>query len=50
MTRESNGKERRNVTVKVIPRQAEEALGVPVRLRPQTISTFGTTRVVGRQP
>ena len=26
------------------------ALGVPVRLRPRIISTFGTTRVVGRQP
>ena len=26
------------------------ALGVPGRLRPQIISTFGTTRVVGRQP
>ena len=33
-----------------IPRQAEVALGVPGRLRPQIISTFGTTRVVGRQP
>ena len=35
---------------KVIPRQAEVALGVPVRLRPWIFSTFGTTRVVGRQP
>jgi hypothetical protein len=35
---------------KGIPQQAEVALGVPVRLRPRTISTFGTTRVVGRQP
>ena len=26
------------------------ALGVPGRLRPRTISTFGTTRIVGRQP
>ena len=26
------------------------ALGVPGRLMPQTISTFGTKRVVGRQP
>jgi hypothetical protein len=26
------------------------ALGFPGRLRPQIISTFGTTRVVGRQP
>ena len=35
---------------KGVPRQAEVALGVPGRLRPQIISTFGTTRVVGRQP
>ena len=33
-----------------VPRQAEVAVGVPSRLRPQIISTFGTTRVVGRQP
>ena len=26
------------------------ALGVPGRLRPWIITTFGTTRVVGRQP
>ena len=39
-----------NSKVKVIPRQAEVALGVPGRLRPQIISTFNTTRVVGRQP
>ena len=26
------------------------AVGVPGRLRPRIISTFGTTRVVGRQP
>ena len=32
------------------PRQAEVALGVPGRLRPWIISTFSTTRVVGRQP
>jgi hypothetical protein len=25
-------------------------LGVPGRLRPRIISTFGTTKVVGRQP
>jgi hypothetical protein len=36
--------------VKVIPQQAEVALVVPGRLRPRIISTFGTTRVVGRQP
>ena len=26
------------------------ALGIPGRLRPRIFSTFGTTRVVGRQP
>jgi hypothetical protein len=35
---------------KGIPRQAEVAQEVPGRLRPRIISTFGTTRVVGRQP
>jgi hypothetical protein len=35
---------------KGVPRQAEVALGVPGRLRPRIISTFGTTRVVVRQP
>ena len=35
---------------KGIPRQAEVAQGVPGRLRPRIFSTFGTTRVVGRQP
>jgi hypothetical protein len=35
---------------KGIPRQAEVALRVPGRLRPRIFSTFGTTRVVGRQP
>ena len=38
------------VKIKVIPRQTEVALGVPGRLRPRFFSTFGTTRVVGRQP
>ena len=38
------------VKSKGIPRQAEVALGVPGRLRPRIFSTFGTTRVVGRQP
>ena len=33
-----------------IPRQAEVALGVPGRLMSRIFSTFGTTRVVGRQP
>jgi len=36
--------------VKVIPQQAEVAQGVPGRLRPRIFLTFGTTRVVGRQP
>ena len=35
---------------KDVPRQAKVALGVPGRLRPRIIWTFGTTRVVGRQP
>ena len=35
---------------KYLPRQAEVAQGVPGRLRPRIFSTFGTTRVVGRQP
>jgi hypothetical protein len=34
---------------KGIPRQAEVAVGVQGRLRPRIFSTFGTTRVVGRQ-
>ena len=33
-----------------LPQQAEVAQGVPVRLRPWIFLTFGTTRVVGRQP
>ena len=32
------------------PRQAEVVLGVPGSLRSRIFSTFGTTRVVGRQP
>ena len=35
---------------KGIPQQTEVAPGVPGRLRPRIFSTFGTTRVVGRQP
>jgi hypothetical protein len=35
---------------KGIPLQAEAALGDPGRLRPRIFSTFGTKRVVGRQP
>jgi hypothetical protein len=38
------------VKVKVIPQQAEVAQGVPGRLRLRIFLTFGTTRVVGRQP
>jgi hypothetical protein len=36
--------------VNVMPQQAEVAQGVLVRLRPRIFLTFGTTRVVGRQP
>ena len=36
--------------VKIIPQQAEVAQGVPGRLRPRIFLTFGTTRVVDRQP
>ena len=42
--------EKKEVKCKVVPRQAEVALGVPGRLRPRIFSTFGTTRVVGLQP
>jgi len=35
---------------KGLPQQAEVAQGVPGRLRPRISLTFGTTRVVGRQP
>jgi len=38
------------VKSKGVPRQAEVAQGVPGRLRPRIIFTFGITRVVGRQP
>jgi len=38
------------VKVKVNLQQAEVAQGVPSRLRPRIFLTFGTTRVVGRQP
>ena len=38
------------VKLKVISQQAEVAEGVPGRLRPRMFLTFGTTRVVGRQP
>jgi hypothetical protein len=35
---------------KDFPKEAEVAQGVPVRLGPRIFLTFGTTRVVGRQP
>ena len=35
---------------KGLPQQAEVAQGVQGRLRPRIFMTFGTTRVVGRQP
>ena len=35
---------------KGLPPQAEEAQGVSGRLRPRIFLTFGTKRVVGRQP
>ena len=35
---------------KGFPQQAEVAEGVPGRLRPRIFLTFGTTKVVGRQP
>jgi hypothetical protein len=35
---------------KVFPQQAEVTRGVPGRLRARIFLTFGTTRVVGRQP
>jgi hypothetical protein len=38
------------VKVKVIPQQAEVAQGVPGRLSPRIFLTYGTTRVVARQP
>jgi hypothetical protein len=38
------------VKVKVNPQQAEVVQEVPGRLRPRIFLTFGTTRVVGRQP
>ena len=35
---------------KGLPQEAEEAQGVPGRLRPRIFLTFGITKVVGRQP
>ena len=35
---------------KTLPQQAEVPQGVPGRLGPRIFFTFGTTRVVGRQP
>jgi len=39
-----------SVEVKVIPQQAEVAQGVPGRLRSRVFLTFGTMKVVGREP
>jgi hypothetical protein len=39
-----------NIKGKGLPQQAEVAQGVPGRLKPRIFLTFGTTRVVGRQP
>jgi hypothetical protein len=41
---------RRGYKGKGLPQQSEVAQGVPGRLRPRIFLTFGTTRVVGRQP
>jgi len=46
----SSGRKIYTCKVKVIPKQAEVAQGVPGRLRPPIFFTFGTTRVVGHQP
>jgi hypothetical protein len=35
---------------KDLPQQVEVAQGVPGRLRPRILLTFGTTRVLGFQP
>jgi hypothetical protein len=42
--------EKHKLKVKVIPQQAEVAQDFPGRLRPRIFLTFGTTRVVDRQP
>jgi hypothetical protein len=39
-----------HVKGKGLPQQAEVAQGVPGRLRPRIFLTFGTSRVVDRQP
>ena len=39
-----------NVKGKGLPQQVEMAQGAPRRLRSRVFLTFGTTRVVGRQP
>ena len=39
-----------NIPSKGLPQQAEVVQGVSGRLRPRIFLTFGTTRVVGRQP
>jgi len=38
------------IKCKGLPQKAEVTQGVPVRLRRRIFLTFGTTRVVGRQP
>ena len=43
-------KYRYGITTVGVPRQAEIFQGVPGRLKPRIFLTFGTTRVVGRQP
>jgi hypothetical protein len=35
---------------KGLPQQTEVAQGIPGRLRPRIFLTFGTAKVVGRQP
>jgi hypothetical protein len=40
----------KHVKGKGLPQQAEVAQGVPGSLRSRIFLTFGTTRVVGRQP
>ena len=47
---QTEGDSKRNIKGKGLPQQAEVAQGVPGSLRPRIFLTFGTTRVVGRQP
>ena len=50
LTIENSGFKIRNGKGKGLPQHAEVAQGVPGRLRPRIFLTFGTTRMVGRQP